>query len=749
MRKQLQGVSLAAVAAGMMAGQGLAQSAETIEIASLDRIVVSGASLADIGGSVQYLDAEALETFSYSDPNRILRQLPGVYLQEEEGFGLRPNIGIRGSGSDRNSRVTVMEDGVLIAPAPYAAPAAYYFPRMTRMTGVEVAKGPAAVMYGPFTTGGALNLFSTPIPDAPGGKADALIGNYGGSRLHGNYGGWFDTGGGVQVGALVEGLHEHSNGFKRLDGGGDTGFKITDMVARFGVRSAPGAERPQSLEFKYQRSDETSDETYLGLTLADFQASPFRRYRGSQVDVMDVDHETFQFTHRIDISPNLDLTTIAYRNETSRVWYKLNDVRNSADTGWVGISAVLDDPVANATQYQILVGDPAATPVISGAGDLRVRNNNRAYVSKGVQSVLGVSFATGGLAHDLQLSARYHEDSEDRFQQDDRYAMTNGRMTLVTPGAPGSQDNRIGEAKAWAFFARDTITAGNWTVIPGIRYETIDLKRTNYGGADPTRAGNPAPDTRNVDVWIPGISATYRLNPNWRLLAGVHRGFSSPGPGSTTNPETSWNYEAGVRFADSGFTLETIGFYNDYDNLVGVCTASTGGGCAIGAQFDGGAVKIYGLETMAAYDAGRALGWDIGVPLSLVHTWTQAEFRTSFTSSYGPWGTVLAGDDLPHLPEHQLTLNAGLDAARWRFNASLNYVSKARASAGSGPIPAGELVDSRVLVDIAAEYRVTGNIALFGTVTNLTDKTYNVAFSPAGARPGAPRMVMGGLRLTY
>ncbi|WP_234836200.1 TonB-dependent receptor plug domain-containing protein [Sinorhizobium meliloti] len=120
-----------------------------------------------------------MERFSYSDPNRVLRQIPGVYLQEEEGFGLRPNIGIRGSGTDRNARITVMEDGILIAPAPYAAPAAYYFPKMARMSGVEVAKGPAAIKYGPMTVGGAINLFSTPIPDSDIGT---LTGKGGHSR---------------------------------------------------------------------------------------------------------------------------------------------------------------------------------------------------------------------------------------------------------------------------------------------------------------------------------------------------------------------------------------------------------------------------------------------------------------------------------------------------------------------------------------------------------------------------------------
>lgn len=720
----------------------------------LDRVVVVGelGETADLGGSVQYLDEEALDTHAATDIHRILRQTPGVYLQEEEGYGLRPNIGIRGSGSDRNSRITVMEDGILIAPAPYAAPAAYYFPRMARISGVEVAKGPASVMYGPLTTGGALNLFSAPIPDvlnAVSGRFDALTGTDNALRLRGLAGGWLDVAPGLQMGAMVDVLHEQSDGFKTIDVGGDTGFEVSDVVARLGLRTGPDATMPQSLEFKFQTSDETSDETYLGLTLDDFRANPTRRYNGSQVDEMNVRHDTYQLTHRIDFTPDLDLTTIVYRNETARAWYKLNDVRNSANTGWVSLSAVLDDPATFADQYAVLVGADGFASSLSPGGDLRVRNNNRTYAAQGVQSVLGMQFDTGPAAHTLLLSARYHEDDEDRYQQDDRYHIADGLMTLVTPGAPGSQDNRIGSAEAWAFFVRDTIEFGDWIVVPGVRYETIDLTRTNYGTANPNRTIPPAVVDRNVDIWIPGVSATYKLGDDWRLFAGAHRGFSSPAPGSTVDPETSWNYEAGVRYASGEVSFEVVGYFNDYDNLVGTCTASTGGGCNIGDQFEGGAVEVRGLELMAGFDAGVATGWGVSVPLSLVYTFTDTEFGTSFASAYEPWGAVAAGDELPYTPEHQLTLNAGLVGDNWRLNLAANHVSEARATAGSGSIASSDRIDARTLLDIAGAYDMTDNLSLFASVTNLTDEVYNVAFSPAGARPGAPQTLMAGIRTRF
>lgn len=726
-----------------------AAAAEVVEATLLDGIIITGSQerAREVTGSATYLDQAALDTFSYSDVNRILRQVPGVALQEEDGFGLRPNIGIRGSGSDRAGRIAVMEDGVLIAPAPYAAPAAYYFPRMTRMSGVEVVKGPAAIKYGPLTTGGALQLFSTPVPEVEGrvsGRADLLGGSYGGRRAHGAVGGWAEPTGVVQVGAMAEGLFERSDGFKDLDSGGDTGFEITDLVFKLGLRSAPGAMMPQSFELKHQRYDEVSDETYVGLTLADFRVRPYRRYRGSQADRMDVEHTTWQATHRIEVADWLDVTTLAYRTETARAWYKLNDVASGGSLR--SISAVLADPTTFAEGYAILVGAPGYTSV---ANALRVRNNNRTYYAEGIQSVIAARFDTGGVAHELEFSARVHRDEEDRLQEDDRYQMVDGRMVLTAAGARGSQENRVGEARAWAFFVRDTVRAGRLTLTPGLRYETIDLKLTNYVLGDPSRATVSSVNRSEVDVWIPGVGAMFELTPDLQLVAGVHKGFSNPAPGSTTDPETSWNYEAGLRFSRGAAFVEAIAYFNDYDNLVGTCTASTGGGCTIGAQFDGGAVEVKGLELTASYDLAGWLDLAFAAPVSAVYTLMDAEFKTGFVSGYEPWGNVTAGFELPYLPKNQLTLNAGIEGDRWRLDASVNHVSETRSVAGTGSIPANRKIDARTLLDLSGEYEFTMGVALFAQVQNLTDEVYNVAFAPAGARPGAPRMIMGGMKLRF
>jgi len=743
-------VSVALVLAGAAAtvvadDDGSAESA-------LERIVVTAERIdaSSVGGSVAFLDSALLAEHSYGDVNRILRQVPGLNIVEEEGFGIRPSIGIRGSGTDRNTKIAVMEDGVLIAPAPYAAPAAYYFPRMPRITGVEVSKGPAAIKYGPQTVAGALGLYSAPIPEDPAGglagKLDLLGGDFGTFRGHALFGGYVDTGTAYDVGLSFETLQESSDGFKALDSGGDTGFDIEDYVAKVALRSNADASVGQSLEFKFQYSDEASDETYVGLTLDDFHADPYRRYRGSQLDELSVEHWTYQATHRVDFTDRLDLTTVAYYTKTERAWYKLNDVRNATNTAFISLSSILENPAVFATEYAAIVGAPGTS---SAVGALRVRNNAREYYATGLQTVLGYAFDARGASHQLEASVRYHRDEEDRFQNDDRYQMLDGAMVLNSSGAPGTQDNRIGEAEAWALYVRDTITWDSLTFTPGLRYETIDLTRTNFGTADPDRNGDPAIARNTVDVVLPGIGATYALGDGWQLVAGVHRGFVNPAPGSDADAEESWNYEAGFRFDRSAASVEAMAFFVDYDNLVGTCTASTGGSCNIGDQYDGGEAQVHGLEFVAAWDAGAAFDSKWSIPLSAVYTWTQGEFQTSFLSGFEEWGNVQAGDEMPLMPEHQLTLNAGIEADRWRTFLTVNYVDETRSEAGSGPIPANERIDSRALLDLSGEFDVTERASLFASMTNLTDEEYNVAFRPAGARPGAPRSWLAGVKLDF
>ncbi len=154
-----------------------ATTASTPQLRETISVIGKRAGPPRVAGSAHSVQQETLELFEHNDIHKVLAPVPGVYIREEDGFGLRPNIGLRGASSDRSSKVTLMEDWILLAPAPYSAPAAYYFPMSTRMVGVEVFKGAAAIRHGPNTIGGAVNMQTRPVPAGPDANLEIALGS--------------------------------------------------------------------------------------------------------------------------------------------------------------------------------------------------------------------------------------------------------------------------------------------------------------------------------------------------------------------------------------------------------------------------------------------------------------------------------------------------------------------------------------------------------------------------------------------
>ena len=722
----------AAVAAALLSTPLIASANDvTNNVEQIETVTIIGkkAQAADVPGSAHVINTDELQTFVNADVLRVLRSVPGVYIQEEEGFGLRPNIGIRGSGLDRSARIALLEDGILIAPAPYAASSAYYFPTQRRMSAVEVLKGPAAVAVGPRTTGGAMNMISTPIPDAMGANIDIRGGDYSTIDAHLNVGNRGD-----RFSWLVETVQAQNDGFKTIDGpvGGDTGYEIKDYMAKFQVDSDPSSPVYQSLRIKLGYTDQLSNETYLGLTDEDFVNDPNRRYAASANDEFVSEHEQYQATYVLDTDSNWRAEVTAYRNDFHRNWYKLQSVAGES------AGNVLADPDTYAAEYGYLTGATSADD------DIQVRANNRNYFSQGIQARVEWDLVVGDADVSLNTGLRLHEDEEDRFQHQDGYRMDDGVLVLTSAGAPGSQTNRISDASVMSLFVDSEIRTGKWIFTPGVRFEDIDMRRLDFSTSDPSRTDGPTRVRENsAQVFIPGVGALYRLNEDWRLLAGVHRGYNPPGPGSSADEESSVNFEAGVRFDDGDITFESIWFLNDYDNLVGTVTESTGGGGGIGDQFDGGEVIVSGLELSAGYSVANDR---YTFPFSLKYTWTtEAEFHNAFDSSFDPWGQVEVGDELPYIPEHQLRLAAGLEHERFNVNLAANFVGRMRSKAGQGAFLPEESIDSHVIVDLVAAFSLTQNLSTYIKVDNLLDETYVAARRPAGVRPGLPRTAYVGI----
>lgn len=720
-------------ATGVMAAEEESSHANTV----MERVMVIGSAerAADLTGSAQFIGPEALEKNNYTDIHRVLRQVPGVNIQEEEGYGNRPNIGMRGGRSERSADITLMEDGILIAPAPYASPSAYYFPRVNRMEAVEVRKGSSTIKFGPRTTSGAINLISSSVPETQ--EIEGLVG-YGTDntkRLQGHYGDSVALGSG-NFGFVIDASHDKTDGFKTIDiVGGGTGYSIQDVMGKVKVSTDPSADIYQSLEVKIGATAEDSDETYLGLTQSDFDADPFRRYAATQVDNMDANHRQYHVRHFADFG-NFDATTTLYHNQFARSWYKLDDITVG------GTRSSLDGALDDAAFLNALKGQADLDG--SAANNLTVRNNNRNYYSTGIQSDLATQFDTGAFEHALEFGARYHYDKEDRFQEEDLYSITNGVMALTTAGIPGSNANRHAKANATSLYMLDEISFNNFTIVPGLRYEHVRTKREDFNNGEIRK--------NTIDEFIPGVSAGYDFSNGINVFGGVHKGFAPPSPSSTTDDsEKSVNYELGSRYNSNLFSTEIVGFYNDYSNLLGECTLSSGcSGGATGQQFNAGEVEAYGVEFSMGYDMAPVMNvTEYSFPINFNYTYTKAEFQNNFVSAFDEWGNVSAGDELPYIPEHQFFVSAGVVAPKWEVHVAGKYVDEMRTQAGTGSIPAGQGTDEHFVVDVAGEYEAIDNTRLFFTADNILGAEYVAARRPAGARPGKPMTALAGIKFKF
>jgi len=726
-----------------------APNQDTIKSQELDPVVIVGDRAKYIAGSGQYINTLKIEKLNQPNVNNVLRIVPGVNVRDEEGFGLRPNIGLRGTPVNRSAKITLMEDGILIAPAPYADPSAYYFPTFSRMQGIEVLKGSSQIKYGPYTIGGAINLLSTGIPNTFKGFAQVGYGSFGTNQQR------------IWVGDSRKNIdyvfeinRMASSGFKVLQNGENTGFDRRDVMGKIRWHTDEDAKIPQSVMLKMVASVEEGNETYLGLTYEDFQTNRLSRYAATQKDILDMNHNHLSLTHTISPVEGLKFHTTAYYSFTYRDWARVNSIAGQS------LNNILQNPASLANAYQVMTGNA------NGAIDYQSAERN--FFSKGIQTNAQYLFVKNDWTHKIQFGIRYHLDQADRFATRSTYNMTNGTMILSAAGIKGNQENQIRNGQSLATFLNYDISFKRLKVSPGVRYENIHFNFQNYGTADNARLGTVLRSAENqLTVILPGIGLHYWLNENMNLLGGVHKGFSPPGMPSVTatsgqaKMETSVNYELGYHFEKNGYTAQVVGFYNNYSNILGSDNMS-GGGAGTGDMFNAGNANIQGIEISFEGNllSNKNNPSGVSFPVSLAYTFTDARFQETFINEGGDWGIgrINQGDRIPFITPHLLTANVGMSNQKFDITLSSRFTGITRVKPGAGsPIIPTDLVKYAdvnalaefLIIDLSTNYDVTKSLTAFATINNLTNSKAIVANLPQGYRPNMPLSFNTGLKIRF
>ncbi|EDM25596.1 TonB-dependent receptor [Lentisphaera araneosa HTCC2155] len=682
-----------------------------------ERVIVTGQIIPEGGhlltGSSKRIDTEDIRKHSYSDINRVLYQVPGVNVREEDGYGLFPNISMRGINSHRSAKLTLMEDGILAAPAPYSAPDAYYSPNTGRMSAVEVIKGAASVQHGPHTTGGVVNYVSTPVPtDGETFYWKQLFGSNNDIKTHMYYGDVYDLDAG-KLSLLFEGYYRENDGFNDIqhsDRNTGINHQIEPMLK---LRFEPKTSKYQYLEMKVGYTDMEANLSYNGLKKEDFNSNPHDRYWGTQWDHMDTEAVRTYLKHYIELTNDISLTNTLYYNRFKRNWHKIK-------------------------------GDPG-TDVLRGTapGTIRLKNNNRDYYQVGLQSEVDWAFETGSIDHNLKVGTRIHRDKYDDYSWYDYYDVGgNYDVTGYREDVKGSAGNKDYNTESIAFFLHDEMSlTDKLTVTPGVRFEHISYDYNSKG------------ETSDVDIWAPGIGFAYDFTNEYQLFGGVHKGFSVLAPPDAVEGgkyETSLSYELGLRYNnESGhYGAEAVVFYNDISDLYDPESQASG------TEFSRtlGDAESYGLELYTYADAGKINNWGFSNPWTFAFTWTQSEITdiaddidTSDPANDGSfYFGAKDGSETPYIPEFQYSIGTGAHFGKWGTDVNATYVDEMFTTAENNT-----KTDAHIIVDWSAYYSIDKNARVLFNVYNIFDEEYEAAHHPTDIRAGAPRLFYAGFEYKF
>ena len=710
----------------MLSATSLVSANDNVESVT---IIGSKEDAKNLAGSGTVINNEDLEKAMDTDIAKILSAVPGMYMRTEEGYGLRPNISIRGTAIERSGKVAIMEDGVLVAPSPYTSSAAYYFPTTGRIHSVEVLKGPSAVSQGPQTIGGAINLISTPIPELNSGKFVQELGENGMSRTHAYYGG---TSG--KLGALIE-VHDHSSdGFDSIANvGGNTGFDKSDLMIKARYESGN-----HSLTFKMVDLDETSNQSYVGLSQASFNANPRMRYGATAYDEMMNDGDQSSLTYIGDFD-SFDVAFTSWSNDYHRDWFKVNDFNNDSEHGERDdINELISDANNGSVNAQAILDGELAV-------EIEYKHNNRYYTNEGYQFVISTDIGI----HAIKLGYRDMEDSESRVQAYEYadQAADGSLSALYGYVGLGGSNNRLRQSAATSYYLEDTMDFGRLNLTVGYRSEDYDQRHRRWDeGAGPNLTAVRNTIVRDTfaenDHATSSFAATYDLNDNVMLVAGFHQGMT---PMFGVEPEEADNTEIGLRFSEGTTNIEAFYFSSDYSNLAAECTLVSGASCDAteSAVFSGGEADVSGLEFSGSWIIE---GVGVTYPIALSYTSTDATFNNSSESDY--FGLVAAGDDLPYIPSSSMSLVAGfISDSGLSGNLRLIDIGSSCSIAACGKF---NKIDAHTILDANLKKSLNDSMDVYVIIENILDDENIISRAPSeGARSQKPRTMKVGFSYKF
>ena len=680
-----------------------------------------------VPGSVSIIDPKELKQTAALTSNEVLRKLPGLNVVDEEGAGLRLNVGIRGLDPDRSRNVLVLENGIPIALGPYGEPELYFSPSIDKMAGIEVVKGSGQILFGPQTTGGVINMF-TFDPPAQEQIRMKLSGGMGGI-----FSGLWSYGNSLgKVGFLVSYLHKRANNL------GPTWFQVNDLSAKIKLQTS----QRSSLGLKIGLYHELSNSTYIGLTQTMFDAGGQDYAQLAPLDRLPVKRYAISATHKLYVNPRLNIQTTAFGYTISRNFQRQDFTFNA---------------LANNKSGQIW-GDPSvsngAIYMLNSSG-----NRNRNFGVAGIEPQLKWAYTLLNTQNELQSGVRYlYEQAEEQFIIGQKADASAGDM----------RDSEVRRGHALSFYAQNKINlTQKLSLNMGVRYENFNYERQILRGRFTLNNQVLVRDTNlvannRVQSIIPGAGVNYAWSEKLQFFAGLHKGFAPPrikdaintsGYSYNIDAALSMNYEIGTRFKVGEFLdLECTAFAMDFENQLIPVSVSSGNTNAAGI-INGGKTMHKGIEAGFKLDFSPLLGIKNSIKLESNATFQNAYYNANrfvlangstinvkgYQVPYSP--RVMINSAISYSPEKGIGFKLATNYISSQFSDELNSISSS-ANGRSGKI------GSRVITDFNLFYELPKRkISAYIAAKNIGNVRYISTRRPEGIRVGLPGLITAGFEI--
>lgn len=672
-------------------------------------------ALLKIPSAATIIEQVDLETSHVFTINEALRKAPGLVLRDEEGFGMRPNIGVRGLNPTRSTKVLLLEDGIPVTYAPYGANESYYHPTVDRFSSIEVLKGASQLRFGPLTAGAVINYITPNAQEKFGGHVSITGGNREYLNTKVNVGG---------NGMLLDYTHKEGDGARDNTHSNveDINFKITKSISD-----------NHAVTLRANWFTEDSQVSYSGITQAEYN-----NFGGEYNPFNQDDFETTRYglsaTHDWQINSNAVLTTNVYYSYFNRDWWRQSSTSSIIATG-TGANA------GGATSVACLAVRTARINGQATNADTCLGNEGRlrTYDTYGIEPRLTIMHSWG----ELEMGAKAHFELQNRTQ-------VNGFRPTARTG--NLTENNKRETDAYSGFVSNRFDIGQFSITPAMRYEHIENERTNRL--------NGVKGDANLNEWIPGIAFAYNPHEHLTMFAGVHEGFAPPrtedligatGGSVDVDVEKSTNWELGFRANPlPKLNVEATAFYNDFDNLIAV--GSVAGGNTTLSQ---GKATFAGLEFASTYD------FDNGFYNRLAYTWLPVAeqddpFRqvtnNPLTNNLIAGGSK-KGNRQPYAPKNTLTAALGYKIGQWDAQIEAVHVGNQYADFAETETPTadgqrGEIA-SYTIYNAAVNYKLPQyKTTVFLVGKNIFDKDY-IVDRTRGILTGMPALIQVGARYDF